>query len=494
MDRLHPRGPVEPHRSGALLLGIDIGTTLTKVGVVGVDGSEIVQSAEPTPWHRDATGGYFFPEVLLDTVLRCTAATITQSPSGDFIGVGVTSMAETAVLLDESSTPVGPAIAWFDVRAREEFARMKRDLGADIVARTTGLATSQIPTVATIQWLRHHVDESRTAVSFVAVADWIVSHLCGELFAEMSLASRTGALDIVGRQWWGSAVEWVGLRTDDLLPLRQAGTPFGTVTIDYPGLERLRGAVVTSAGHDHLCASVGVGVNHSGSALDSCGTAEALLRPASPSLISDVSQGHPMGIEVGWHVIADHYALIGGLSLGLNLLPVLEKLGVESRGGQTVLDVGALALLKQVGDVGEVGERLGVVSALRERLDVVEMVSAYEGVSPEQIWLNVMRTAVVGAHRLFTGLVELGGPISEVRISGGWSRNPVLRVLKSQVFPPLSYPLVKESGIRGAALLAALAAGVYADPLDLPGPAIDDQDHHISAPSPSATHQERGVT
>jgi len=487
VDRLHPRGPVGAHRSGDLLLGIDIGTTLIKVGVVGIDGSEIVHTAEPTPWQRDATGGYFFPQALLDTVLRCAAATVAQAPPADFIGVGVTSMAETTVLLDESSRPVGPAIAWFDVRAREEFAQMKRDLGADVVARTTGLATSQIPTVATIQWLRHHVDESRAAVSFVAVADWIVSQLCGGLFSELSQASRTGALDIVGRQWWGSAVEWVGLRTENQLPLRQAGTPFGVVTSDHPGLERLRGAVATSAGHDHLCASVGVGVNHAGLVLDSCGTAEALLRPVAHSAIADVSEGHPHGIEIGWHVIPDHYALIGGLSLGLNILPVLEKLGVESRGGQTSLDAGALALLGEARQGQEVAEELGAVTSLRERLDAAEMVSAHEGESPEQIWLNVARTAVAGAHRLFMGLVELGGPVSEVRVSGGWSRNLVLRALKSEIFPPLSYPLVEESGIRGAALLAALAAGAYASPLELPGPALDAQDHTIEVPSPSAT-------
>ncbi len=487
MDRLHPRRLREPAHAGDLLIGIDIGTTLTKVGVVGVDGREIVQSAEPTPWHHDPTGGHFVPEELLATVLRCAASAVAQAPPGNFIGVGATSMAETAVMLDASLTPVGPAVAWFDVRARDEFAEIKRDLGAEVVARTTGLATSQIPTVATIRWLRRHVDDSRRAVTFAAVADWVISRLCGRLVAELSLASRTGALDVAGRQWWDGALEWAGLRGEDQLALCHAGTPFATVTTDYPGLERVRGAVATSAGHDHLCASVGVGVNHAGSILDSCGTAEALVRPLPRAVLDDVSRGHPMGIETGWHVIPDHYALIGGLSLGLNLLPVLERLGVQSRDGQTPLDAGALALLHTG---ARVAEQFGEVSALRERLDAAEMVSTHQGESPEQIWLSVMRTAVAGAQQLYNGLVELGGPIDEVRVSGGWSRNPVLRALKAEVFPPLSYPLVKESGIRGAALLAALAAGVYADPLELPGPQLDDADPPLATSSPWATQRE----
>ena len=462
--------------SRALLLGIDIGTTLTKVGVVGVDGSEIVQSAEPTPWHRDSTGGYFLPVELRDTVLRVIADVLASAPDGDFLGVGVTTMAETAVLLNPHGEAVGPAIAWFDDRARQEFALHKADLGADVVARETGLNTSQIPTIPTLRWLRSHVAESRSALAFASVADWIVHALGGGLYFETSLASRTGALSITARQWWTGAVEWAGLRPQDMLPLRQAGTPFGRVAVEHPGLERIQGVVLTSAGHDHLCASVGVGVVHSGSVLDSCGTAEAVLRPVPTSAIVDVAAGHPLGLEVGWHVIPEHFALLGGSSLGLTLLPVLEQLGVESRGGRTPLDAGALEL---VGEAGPIEEHLGPVTTLRERIDAAEMVHAHQGESPEQIWLSVMRTAVSGSHQLLLGLERLGGPVSEVRVTGGWSRNPLLRVLKSQIFPPLTYPMVKESGIRGAGLLAGLAAGVFADISEIPSPELDDA--HLGA-------------
>ena len=64
-------------------------------------------------------------------------------------------------------------------------------------------------------------------------------------------------------------------------------------------------------------------------------------------------------------------------------------------------------------------------------------------------------------------------------MTGGWSRNPLLRVLKSQIFPPLTYPMVKESGIRGAGLLAGLAAGVFADISEIPSPELDDA--HLGA-------------
>jgi hypothetical protein len=45
--------------------------------------------------------------------------------------------------------------------------------------------------------------------------------------------------------------------------------------------------------------------------------------------------------------------------------------------------------------------------------------------------------------------------------------------LKSEVFPALAYPVVKEAGTRGAALLASLAAGAYGDVAEFPEPELE---------------------
>nr|MDA8292547.1 FGGY-family carbohydrate kinase [Actinomycetota bacterium] len=61
------------------------------------------------------------------------------------------------------------------------------------------------------------------------------------------------------------------------------------------------------------------------------------------------------------------------------------------------------------------------------------------------------------------------------RLSGGWSTNPVLRELKSAAFVNPVYPRVAEAGIRGAALLAGLAAERFASLDELPEPALVDE-------------------
>ena len=71
-----------------------------------------------------------------------------------------------------------------------------------------------------------------------------------------------------------------GLPDDLLAELVLAGTDAGRS--DGAALPGTDGAVLTVAGHDHLVAGVGVGVIAPGDVLDSCGTAEALVRVAPP--------------------------------------------------------------------------------------------------------------------------------------------------------------------------------------------------------------------
>lgn len=465
MDRRGEPRPRVSSRARPLFVGIDIGTTLTKAGIVDLEGAEVAHAAVPTIWRREATGGHALPEQLLASVVAATAQVLAVAPVGEIAGVGVTSMAETVVLSDRDGAAVGPAIAWHDVRATAEFAEMRRELGVERIGAVTGLGTSQIPTIATVAWLVRNRAEVRDATIAACVAEWIVARLGGDVAAEASLASRTGALAIEGRTWWTDALDWAGVSREFFPPVRCAGSPFGRVRGAPAGLERIEGAVLTVAGHDHLCAAVGIGAAHPRQVMDSCGTAEALLRavPAEPG--RELGAGLSLGIEVGCHVLAGHDALVGGLALGLNLMPVLERLGVASEHGSTALDAPALALHDSPG----VTTAPAAVAELRARLDP----QASGSTEPARMWRDAVAAAVAGSRRLLDGLERLGGPVEEVRVSGGWSRNTLLRQLKQEVFPPLCFPLVDEGGIRGAALLAGLAAGMFAGATDFPEPALE---------------------
>ena len=78
--------------------------------------------------------------------------------------------------------------------------------------------------------------------------------------------------------------------------------------------------------------------------MDSCGTAEALVRAIPADAERDPAQGLPRGIATGWHVLEDHYCLLAGLPLGIDLTPLLDRLEASHRGGRTSLDDAALCV------------------------------------------------------------------------------------------------------------------------------------------------------
>lgn len=433
-----------------LLVGIDVGTTRVKAELISLDGRELGRAAVPTVWQRRPTGAEARPDDFAEAVRNVLGATLASAPPGEVIGVGVTSMAETAVLVGTDGGAVGPAVAWYDRRAEAEVERMEGAFTREEIDRQTGLGIGPIPTVAMLRWLMAAHPELRRAVNALSVAEWVVHGLGGVIGAEPSLASRTGALSINGRHWWPEVIEWAGLPATMFPDLLAAGTSWGRVRGASGSLMRLEGATLTVGGHDHLVAAIGSGVTTAGQAMDSCGTAEALVRAIPADAVRDPAQGLSRGIATGWHALEDHYCLLAGLPLGIELTPLLARLGASHQRGLASLDDAALAVLDR---------RLAEDTAPPDARE----------------WLAALRAAVSRAEMSLRGLEDLGGPIAEVRVSGGWAANPVLRRLKLESFSNTVYPTVAEAGARGAALLAGKAAGAFESVEAFPAPTATDE-------------------
>jgi sugar (pentulose or hexulose) kinase len=443
-----------------LLVGIDVGTTTCKAAVVRAgDGVEVAHGAVPTPWTVVPSGAEADPARLLDAALAATAEALAAAPGGPVVAAGVTSMAETGVLLDGRGRPVAPAIAWHDARGEAEAARLAAELGAERFSARTGLPVRPLFSIAKYAWLRANHPEVARAVRWQAVAEWVVSGLGGEQVAELSLASRTGLLHLERAGWWEEALAWAGAPPGLLAEPVQAGSPAGRA--DGARLPRLAGATLTVAGHDHLSASVGAGATRPGDLFDSCGTAEALIRAVPPPVApADLHRLVAAHVTVGWHVLAGQHALLGASRAGLGLRRVLDLLGVDGE-GRAELDRAAAAVPPGSG-------------GLRVR-DVFGERAALEGIganpTPAMAWRAALEAVAERAAELRGHIESVAGPSRRLVLAGGWARSPAARSVKRAVLGPFDWPRVVEAGARGAALLAGVAAGRYAGAGDLPEPA-----------------------
>ena len=439
-----------------VLLGIDVGTTLCKAAVVTADGVEAGHGFESTPWRSVRTGAEVDPNDLAAAALAAARRALAAVPGGRVSAIGVTSMAETGVLLDERGEPVCPAIAWHDSRGREEAARLVAELGPERFTAHTGLPATPLASLVKYRWLRDHDPAARRGARWLNVAEWIVRSLGGGEVAEASLASRTGFLDVQPRRWWREGVEWAGAPPSLLPDVVSAGEPVGRV--DRARFAEARGAVLAVAGHDHLAASVGAGATRDGDVFDSCGTAEAFVRAVEPPVPAErVAHAVAGGVTVGWHVWGGRQALLGGFLAGRQRF--LDLLGV-GEGERAVLDEAAIRAGRGAGGVvvhGVTGEE-ATLSGIRW------------DVSPGLVWRAALEAVAREGAGVLATIESVAGPTQRLVVTGGWARDAAFRAVKEAMLGTFEQPAVVEAGARGAALLAGCAAGFYDGDDDLPSP------------------------
>jgi sugar (pentulose or hexulose) kinase len=409
---------------------------------------------------RSVSGTELHADELLDAVLTAVSRALAAAPEGRVVGLGVTSMGESGVLLDSSGSAVAPVIAWHDSRDVGEVAELGRAVGDEAFSARTGLPLRSQWSVTKHRWQVDNDPAVARAVTRLNIAEWVVGCLGGDRASDASLASRTGWLDLAARSWCDDYLEWSGAPASLLPPLVTSGTALGVVR-DAGGLARLTGAVLTTAGHDHQAATVGAHAAGPGDQLDSCGTAEALVRTVpAPFPALGVARLARAGITVGWHVLDDRWALLGATDGGLALTRALSAIG-GSQEQLEQLDAAAMsASATPVSVTVEIDDRARVTVGC-----------IGDGVSPGDIWratLEAITDQILEIHLSMTSVV---GPHRNMVVTGGWSRSAALMQVKQRAFGDLTRSAVDEAGARGAALLAGLAAGTYAGTAEFPEPA-----------------------
>jgi len=401
----------------------------------------------PLAWDPVPTGAELAPERFLDCALAAAGAAL-DGVEGRVAGLGVASMAETGVLLDRRGAPVIPAIAWHDIRGGEQAERLIADLGRERYATRTGLSSEPMRTVVKLRWLRDHVEETARGVRWLSVGEWIVHRLGGQQCAELSLASRTGFLDLATRSWWDEPLAWAGAPAGLLPEPAEAGTPLGTVG---DALAAARGAVLAVCGHDHLSAAVGAGAVADGDVLDSWGTAEAFVRAAAPLEPDRVLAAVQNGIDVGWHAVPGRQNLLCGNRSGAALGHILDLLGVDAE-GRDALEHAALETTPGAGLT---------VQGMDD--DGLELVGIGAGVSPARVWRAALESAARAADEILERMARVAGPHRRVVMTGGWSEGVAARAIREAHVGPLERVEARWAGARGAALIAGRAAGLVGD-------------------------------
>jgi sugar (pentulose or hexulose) kinase len=418
------------------LLGLDIGTSAAKAQLLDTNGADVATGRAATPWTEVRTGAELDAERLLASALDAARQALSAAPPDRVAAVGIASMAEVGVHLDRGGTPVLPLIAWHDSRGTDELERLKQDLGAGVFTGRTGLPLNAVPTIFKWRWLADHEPDAiaRTARR-LNVAEWLVRALGGDEIGELSLASRTGLFDLHARDWWPDALAWADVPRAVLPEPVLAGTPAGRVKVGINDV--LTGAVLAVCGHDHQSAAAGAGAIADGDVLDSCGSAEALVRPVPPLDEARVRAAVADGVAVGFHLRAGRHNLLSSTRSGLRLSRLAHELG-----------------------------------ARRERL---EREAVERRTERGRRWAQALDEVTHETADRIRRIERIAGPTKRLVVTGGWAEGEANLAARHRALGPFEHYRAAFAGARGAALTAARA-------LDLP---IAREEKHDAAPARS---------
>ena len=451
------------------IAGLDIGTTGCKLTVFDEQGHDLGKAYRDYPVRRQVSGHEIDISVVMDSVYAVIREMTAQYP--DIGGIGVTSFGETFVMTDAAGTPLHTAMLYTDPRGAEECAELVKKLGADSIARISGLAPHEMYSVCKIMWLKKHQPEVYQAAKHIfLIGDYVAWHLTGVAQIDYSLATRSMAFDIGKLDWSEEILNAAGIDMSLLSKPVPTGTAAGCVTKAAAEKTGLNPACqIVTVSHDQVAAAVGAGAFDGETAVDGAGTVECLT-PIYDTLpdIGVMSKGcfSVVPYVIPGKYVAYAFSYTGGALIQwcVNTFAKAEAQEAAQQGisVNTLLEqrydnqepTGLLVLPHFAGaatpymDTGSRGAILGLTA----------------GTTLPDIYRACMEGVAYEMRLNYDALADSGIRFSKLHATGGGAKSKVWMQMKADILNlPITSLKTSDAGTVGSAMLTGVAVGIFRD-------------------------------
>jgi glycerol kinase len=446
------------------VIAIDAGTTGVRARSVHRDGRQ------PEAEYREFTQIFprpglveHDPEEIWSAVVATVTAVLERVGIDHVAAIGITNQRETVLAWDRASgSPYGTAIVWQDRRTAERCADLESAGMLDLVRSRTGLVLDPYFSGTKIEWLlgnRPIPAGDSTAVG--TIDSWILWRLTGgEVHAtDVSNASRTMLFDITARRWDPDLCAMLGIPMGMLPDVRPSSGRLGTT---HPASGLPAGIPISGIAGDQQAALFGQACFEPGMAKNTYGTGSFVLLnvgtdcpPPTPGMLTTIA----------WE-LADgtvHYALEGSIFVtGAAVQWLRDGLGIIAESHE----VGPLAAsVDDSGGVVIVPAFAGLGSPWWDPAARGTICGLTRGSSAAHLARAVVESMALQTRDVVDAMTSASGvDIADLRVDGGASvMDLLLRIQADQLGVPVRRPVDHETTALGAARLAGLAEGVWAD-------------------------------
>ncbi len=452
-----------------LLLGIDIGTSGCKITAIDRQGA-IVDTAQaefhtsrphpgwseqnPDEWYAVACG-------LLQSMWergRCRAEQIAA--------VGLDASTHNAVLADGRFRPLRPAIMWTDQRSVQQAARLESKAGSEIF-RIGYQKPTPTWTLPQLVWIAEHEPEPlRRTKHVLFTKDYVRHQLTGTWETDHIDAQGSLLYDMANRRWSEELCQLAGLPPSVLPPLVEPTAVVGSVTKKAAEQTGLRAGTPVVAGcSDSAVEDYAAGAIRPGQMIIKLATA------GNVNVMTAKAHPHPRTLTYA-HVIPGLWYTVSATNTAASAERWFRDVFCQQEVAQA--DGAGRSVYEQLHESARqippgseglffhpylLGERSPYWDA--------NLRGSFVGATMRHGKPHFVRALLEGvAYSLrdcYRTIVDMQLPVDEIRLIGGGAKSDLWTQIISDVF---ARPVVRPAGSDasfGAALLAGVGVGLFAD-------------------------------
>jgi gluconokinase len=202
------------------MIGVDLGTTSTKVVLFDMQGKSVAYANNPYPLYQDTPDmAEEDPEEIFEAVIGGLTEVMRKGnvQPDELKGVSFSSAMHSLILMDQNDRPLTRVITWADNRASKYAEELKANgVGEDLYSRT-GVPTHPMSPLVKLIWLKNeHAELFNQATHFIGIKDYVLFRLYGEYVQDYSLANATGLFNIFEMDWDNRALAVAGVTREQL--------------------------------------------------------------------------------------------------------------------------------------------------------------------------------------------------------------------------------------------------------------------------------------
>lgn len=439
-------------------IGIDLGTSAVKMLLMRDDGKIVNSVTKSYPISFPYTGwSEQNPEDWLRETKKGLIELMAEYPKEELVGISFGGQMHGLVVLDENDRVIRPAILWNDGRSCEETEFLNTSVGRKVLSeRTANIAFSGF-TLPKILWMKKHEPDLFSKIRRIMLPkDYLIYMLSGEFCTDFSDASGTLLLDVKNRTWSKEMLELCNLNINQVPKLYESYEQVGTIRkvvaeeLDFKPTVK----IIAGAG-DNAAAAIGTGTIGEGRCNISLGTSGTIFISSTHFKVDSFNALHSFAHADG------NFHLMGCM---------LSAASANQWWCKNIL--GTTHYAEEQANIQKLGENnvyflpylMGERSPHNNPFARAMFVGMSLDTNREDMVQAVLEGVAFGLRDSFEIAKELGIKVNRTKICGGGSKSLLwCKIIANVMNVTVEIPDQDEGPALGAAILAAVGSGVFAD-------------------------------